>query len=241
MSGIGQRVSGTFRRSRRNRGNSSQQPSEHEESSMHEEEEEVEALVGHAVDEAEAPFLDMESDREVQAYNLLKNRIFLHTPAFDLNILQKIGMDAAFTKIWKAIGWEKVAPVHELGSCLLTIQILCSMKILDNGIAFRCFGKEYFLYWKDLATQLGFHERCSIDLKFSLSGYNRHAFWQLISSQNVIGKFQPNNMNIHHPTLRFMQRRIAMVIFARDDTHHIHDMELKLLYAILKKIKVAPV
>ena len=55
--------------------------------------------MGHAVDEADTPFLDMEGDWEVQAYNLLKHRIFLHTLAFDLNLLHKIGMDAEFTKI----------------------------------------------------------------------------------------------------------------------------------------------
>ena len=115
------------------------------------------------------------------------------------------------------------------------------IKTLDNGILFRCFNKDYSLNWKDLATHLGFHNRCSIDLKFSLSGYNRHAFWHLISAQNVVGRFQPNNMNIHHPILRFIHRWIAMVIFARDDVHHVQDIELKVLYAILKEIQIAPV
>ena len=32
-----------------------------------------------------------------------------------------------------------------------------------------------------------------------------------------------------------------MVLFARDDIHHIQDTELKLLYAILKKIRIPPV
>ena len=40
---------------------------------MHGEEEmRVEAPTGHAVDEADAPFLDIEDDRLMQAYNLLK-------------------------------------------------------------------------------------------------------------------------------------------------------------------------
>ena len=70
---------------------------------MHEEEGEVqvEAPTGHAVDEADAPFLDMEGEREVQAYNLLKNCTFSHTLAFDSDLLQKIGMDSKFTKVWK--------------------------------------------------------------------------------------------------------------------------------------------
>jgi hypothetical protein len=38
-----------------------------------------------------------------------------------------------------------------------------------------------------------------------------------------------------------MHRWIAMTLFARDDIHYAHHAELQLLYAILKKTKVAPV
>ena len=60
----------------------------------------------------------------------------------------------------------------------------------------------------------------------------------MISSQNVVGKFQPRNMNIRHPTLRFMHHWIAMTLFARQD---IRFAELQILYAMLKKTKIAPV
>jgi hypothetical protein len=60
-------------------------------------------------------------------------------------------------------------------------------------------------------------------------------------NQDVVGKFQPHNMNIHHPTLRFMHRWIAMTLFTRDDIRYAHHAELQLLYAILKKTKVARV
>ena len=63
----------------------------------------------------------------------------------------------------------------------------------------------------------------------------------MISSQNVVGKFQPRNMNIHHPTLRFMYHWIAMTLFARQDIRFVYHVELKILYAMLKKIKIAPV
>jgi hypothetical protein len=48
-------------------------------------------------------------------------------------------------------------------------------------------------------------------------------------------------MNIYHPTLRFIHRWIAMTLFARDDIRYVHRAELQLLYAILKKTRVAPV
>ena len=71
----------------------------HEESSSHHEapkEEEVEeveeatddeergeAEAPREIDEADAPYLSLEGDWEMQAYFLLKDPIFLHTPLYD--------------------------------------------------------------------------------------------------------------------------------------------------------------
>ena len=81
----------------------------------------------------------------MQAYNLIKNREFVHTPAYDPDLLQNIGMDIEFATIWKAVGWENVALVDELGSRLLTIQFLCSLQEVEGGITFCIFEKEYYL------------------------------------------------------------------------------------------------
>ena len=86
-----------------------------------------------------------------------------------------------------------------------------------------------------------FHKRYSIDLDHSLKGFNHHNVWGAISGQSVVGKFQPHNTNIQHPTLKFMHRWIAMNLFPRDDIRVVHNDELKkILYAIVKKIKISP-
>ena len=48
-------------------------------------------------------------------------------------------------------------------------------------------------------------------------------------------------MNIHHPTLRFIHQWIAMTLFARQDIRFVYHVELQILYAMLKKTKIAPV
>ena len=85
---------------------------------MEEEEQEQEQLMEEGDDD---PHLDLEGEREMQAYNLIKNRKFIHMPAYHPNLLEKIGMHSEFATIRKAVGWENVAPVEEQGSCLLTI------------------------------------------------------------------------------------------------------------------------
>jgi len=59
---------------------------------------------GHAIDMADAPFNDLESEREMQAYNLMKERKFLYSPAFDPALLHQIGMDVEFDTIFEHLG-----------------------------------------------------------------------------------------------------------------------------------------
>jgi benzoyl-CoA reductase/2-hydroxyglutaryl-CoA dehydratase subunit BcrC/BadD/HgdB len=59
---------------------------------MHEEASPTEApQVQQMVEEADAPYLDLEGDRELQAYNHVKNRVFVHMPLYNPELLQKIG------------------------------------------------------------------------------------------------------------------------------------------------------
>jgi hypothetical protein len=49
--------------------------------------------VVHRVDEADATYLDLEEDREIQVYNHVKSHVFVHTSLYDPNLLGKICMD----------------------------------------------------------------------------------------------------------------------------------------------------
>ena len=103
------------------------------------------------------------------------------------------------------------------------------------------FEEEHFCTWKDLAQHIGFQRRCLIDLDHALRGFNRHKFWNKILGQFVVGKFQPRNMDIQHPTLRLMHHWITMTLFSRQDIRVVYNDEMKILYAMMKKIKIAPV
>jgi len=45
------------------------------------------------IDEDDAPYLDLQDDRERQAYAMIKNRSFGHTRVLDPDLLKKTGMD----------------------------------------------------------------------------------------------------------------------------------------------------
>jgi hypothetical protein len=67
--------------------------------------------------------------------------------------------------------------------------IFCSLEEVEGGITFYIFEKQYYLAWRNLSSFLGFNTICSIDLNHTLKGFNRHEFWRVLSSQNVVGKF----------------------------------------------------
>ena len=146
------------------------------------------------IDEDDSPYLDLQDDRERQAYAMIKNWSFGHTRAFDPELLIKTGMYEDFANVWHAIGWSNFAPVEEYGSRLLTIQFLCNLREVENGVYFWLFGKEYLLSWKIFASHLDFNKHWPISLEQAYRGFNRHEFWGQILGQVVHGKFTPGAM-----------------------------------------------
>ena len=51
------------------------------------------------IDEDDAPYLNLQDDRERQAYTMIKNRSFGHTRAFDPDLLEKICVDIDFARV----------------------------------------------------------------------------------------------------------------------------------------------
>ena len=147
---------------------------------------------------------ELRTDREAQAYVLIKDRVFAHTKDFDSELLESTGMDIDFANIWRAIGWDTLIPITEEGSRSLTIQFLCTLQYNDDGVSFHLFGKEYKCTWKDLSLFLGFRKKCLIDFERVVRDFDHHSIWTSISGQVVVGNFKPRCNDIHHLTLRFM-------------------------------------
>ena len=72
-----------------------------------------------------------------------------------------------FSNVWHEIGWDNFVPVEEYGSRLLTIQFLCTLREVENGVYFRLFGKEYLLSWKTFAGYLDFNKHWPTPASFN--------------------------------------------------------------------------
>ena len=108
------------------------------------------------IDEDDAPYLYLRDNCERQAYAMIKNRSFGHTKAFDPDLLEKTGMDVDFARVWHAVGWDDFVPVEENGSRILTIQFLCTLWEVDDGVCFLFFRNEYYFTWRNFSHLLDF-------------------------------------------------------------------------------------
>ena len=152
-------------------------------SSHHQDESSAHSTVDIAMEDANAaPRLlsdsdhDCIGDREMEAYRMLKDWKFAHTRAYAPQLLLKIGMDADFRTVWKDVGWQKFAEVDELGSRLLTLQFLCTLREVEDGISFRLFRNELELTWRGLSTLLGFHDIYRSNFRKATSGFEKDRF-----------------------------------------------------------------
>jgi hypothetical protein len=69
--------------------------------------------------------LDIQGEDEQALFNLIKNRTFIHTKAYNADLLIKTGMHIDFENVENVIGWGNFAFIPGEGLRLLTIQFLC--------------------------------------------------------------------------------------------------------------------
>jgi len=149
-------------------------------------------------------------------------------------------MDFDFARVWHAVGWDDFVPIEENDSRLLTIQFLCTLREVDDGVCFQFYRNKCYFNLKNFSHLLGFNTRLPISLEKACRGFDRHEFWGLVSGQVVHGKFAPRCNDIQNSTLCFMHKWVAITLFPRDDPRTMRNDELMILYAMVNKIRVSP-
>ena len=116
----------------------------------------------------------------------------------------------------------------------MTTEFLCTLKPTDLEVSFRLFEKDFSIPWKQFSELLEFHAQCVIDVDTAIQDFDRMKFCREISIELTC--YPPCINEIHHPPLRFMHKWLGFSLFPRNDFHTIRNDELKLLYAIVKRI-----
>jgi hypothetical protein len=139
--------------------------------------------------------------REKDVYKKIKDKEFTHTPAFDLALLQEAGMSSEFDTIFSLLGWASAWDVAKIGSKLLTIEFLCTLRTTESGVYFRLFKRKFYPTWRELSDLLIFPSNTPVDIDEALGDFEKHKFWTEISKHIVFYSYRTSD--IEHPTLRF--------------------------------------
>jgi hypothetical protein len=68
---------------------------------------------------------------EMEKYESLRHREFSHTHVYNVNLLERVGLDEELPTILRTISWGKLYDEPHLGSCLLTLEFLMTVETVE--------------------------------------------------------------------------------------------------------------
>jgi hypothetical protein len=101
---------------------------------------------------------------EMEKYEYLRHREFAHTHAYDVNLLERVGLDEELSTILRTISWGKLYDEPRLGSRLLTIDFLITFETVEKNrksfMKFHLFGKSFGCDFSRFNELLDFSKPC---------------------------------------------------------------------------------
>jgi hypothetical protein len=83
----------------------------------------------------------------MEKYKSLHHQEFAHTHVYDVNLLERVGLDKELPTIFQTISWGKLYDEPRLGSRLLTLEFLMTFETVENNrksfVKFHLFGKSF--------------------------------------------------------------------------------------------------
>jgi hypothetical protein len=70
---------------------------------------------------------------EMEKYDSLHRQEFAHTRVYDVNLLERVGLDEELPTILRTIGWGKLYDEPRLGSCLLTLEFFMTFETIEKN------------------------------------------------------------------------------------------------------------
>jgi hypothetical protein len=100
----------------------------------------------------------------MEKYESLHRREFAHTHIYDVNLLERVGLDEKLLTILWTIGWGKLYDEPHQGSRLLTLKFLTTFKTVEKGrklfMKFHLFGKSFGCDFSSFNELLDFSKSC---------------------------------------------------------------------------------
>jgi hypothetical protein len=163
---------------------------------------------------------------ETEKYETLRRGEFAHNRIYDVNLLERVGLDEEHPTILGSIGWVKLYDEPRLGSRLLTLEFLMTFETMDKRrksfVKFRLFGKLFACDFSCFSKLLDFSKSC-LPEPSAMINFNKVEFSDAISGKSTRLRFS----DIHIPSLRFLYRWMSFTLFPMVELHFVATPELK--------------
>jgi hypothetical protein len=172
----------------------------------------------------------------MEKYESLRHLEFAHTHVYDVNLLERVGLDKELPTILWTIGWGKLYDEPHLGSRLITLEFLMTFETVEKNrkslVKFCLFGKSFGCDFSHFSELLDFSKSC-LPESSAMRNFNKVEFSDAISKKFTRLRFS----DIDNPSLRFLHRWMSFMVFPMAKLHSIATPELKCLFAMVNRIK----
>jgi hypothetical protein len=184
--------------------------------------------------------ISIRTTEEMEKYESLHHREFAHTRVYDVNLLERVGLDKELPTILLTVGWGKLYDEPHLGLRLLTLEFIMTFETVEKNrklfVKFRLFEKSFGCDFSHFSEVLDFSKSCLPELSV-VRNFNKVEFSDAIS-----GKFTRLRLSdIHNHSLRFLHRWMLFTLFPMVELRFVATPELKCLFAMVNRIKYTPV
>jgi hypothetical protein len=171
---------------------------------------------------------------EMEKYGSLRQREFACTRVYDVNLLERVGMDEELPTILQIVGWGKLYDEPRLCSRLLTLKFLMAFETVDKNrksfVKFYLFGKSFGCDFSHFSELLDF-SKFFLPESSAMRNFNKVKFSDAISGKFTRLKFS----DIHNPSLRFLHSWMLFTLSPKVELCSIATSELKCLFAMVNR------
>jgi hypothetical protein len=184
--------------------------------------------------------ISIRTTEEMKKYESLLHREFAQARMYEVNLLERVGLDEELPTILRTIGWGKLYDEPRLGSRLLTLEFLMTFEIVEKNrksfVKFCLFRKSFGCDFSCFSELLDFSKSC-LPESSNMRIFNKVEFSDAISAKSARLRFS----DIHNLSLRFLHRWMSFRLFPMAELCFVTTPELKCLFAMLNRIEYTPV
>jgi hypothetical protein len=177
---------------------------------------------------------------EMELCESLHHREFGHTRIYDVNLLERVGLDEELPTILWTIGWGRLYDEPHLGLCLLTLEFLMTFEIVEKNrksfVKLLLFGKSFGCDFSRFSELPDFSKSC-LPESSAMRNFNKVEFSDANSRKSNRLRFS----DIHNPSLRFLHMWMSFTLFPIVELCSVTTSELNCLFAMVNRIKYNPI